>query len=119
MSKRRIQLERLSRADVVYAIALTMASLLAYVIAYSVLEPFVRQANDVLGGLWATIATVFVFREARNPSLRAGVDRFFATCISCALTFVYLLLLPFSPVGMALIIGLGPSPCCSWAGATT
>ena len=74
-------MKRLSKADVVYAIALTTASLLAYVIAYSVLEPFVKQANDVLGGLWATIATVFVFREARNPSLRAGVDRFFATCL--------------------------------------
>lgn len=33
--------------------------------------------------------------------------RFFTTCISCVLTFVYLLLLPFSPVGMAVIIGLG------------
>jgi uncharacterized membrane protein YgaE (UPF0421/DUF939 family) len=102
---RRIQLERLSKADVVYAIALTIASL----IAYSILEPFVNRPNDFLGGMWATIATVFVFREARNTSLRAGVDRFFATCISCVLTFVYLLLLPFSPVGMAVIIGLGPS----------
>jgi uncharacterized membrane protein YgaE (UPF0421/DUF939 family) len=103
MGNRRIQLERLSKADVVYAIALTIASLIAYYIP----EPFVNRPNDVLGGLWATIATVFVFREARNTSLRAGVDRFFATCISCVLTFVYLLLFPFSPVGMAVIIGLG------------
>ncbi len=71
-----IKLERLSKADVIYAIALT-------------------------------IATVFVFREARNASLRAGVARLFATCVSCALTFVYLSLLPFSPVGMAVIIGIG------------
>ena len=103
-----IQLERLSKADVVYALALTIASLSAYVITYYILEPFVNQPNDFLGGMWATIATVFVFREARNPSLRAAVARFFATCVSCVLTFVYLLLLPFSPaVGMAVIIGLG------------
>jgi uncharacterized membrane protein YgaE (UPF0421/DUF939 family) len=102
-----IQLERLSQADVVYALALAIASLIAYVITYYVLEPFVNRPNDFLGGMWATIATLFVFREARNPSLRAAVARFFATCVSCVLTFVYLLLLPFSPVGMAVIIGLG------------
>ena len=102
-----IQLERLSKADVVYVLALTIASLIAYVITYYILEPFVNQPNDLLGGMWATVATVFVFREARNPSLRAAGARFFATSVSFVLTFVYLLLLPFSPVGMAVIIGLG------------
>lgn len=102
-----IQMERLSKADVVYTLALTIASLIAYVITYSILEPFVNRPNDFLGGMWATITTIFVFREARNLSLRAGMARFFATCVSCVLTFVYLLLLPFSPVGMAVIIGLG------------
>jgi uncharacterized membrane protein YgaE (UPF0421/DUF939 family) len=102
-----IQLERLSQADVVYAISLTIASLIAYVITYYVLEPFVNQPNDFLGGMWATVATVFVFRDFRDLSLRAAVARFFATGVSCVLTFVYLLLLPFSPVGMAVIIGIG------------
>jgi uncharacterized membrane protein YgaE (UPF0421/DUF939 family) len=103
----RIQLERLSKADAAYAIALTVASLISYLITYDILEPFVHHPNDLLGGMWATISTVFVFREARSPSLRAGVSRFFATSISCVLTFLYLLLFPFSPVGMAVIIGLG------------
>ena len=102
-----MKLERLSKADVVYALSLTIASLIAYVITYYVLEPFVNQPNDLLGGMWATVATVFVLREARNLSLRAGLGRLFATCVSCVLTFVYLLLLPFSPVGMAVLIGLG------------
>jgi len=57
--------------------------------------------------MWATIATVFVLKEARNLSLHAAGARFFATSVSFVLTFVYLLLLPFSPVGMAAIIGLG------------
>ncbi|HEX6555914.1 MAG TPA: FUSC family protein [Ktedonobacteraceae bacterium] len=102
-----MKLERLSKADVVYALSLTIASLIAYVITYYVLEPFVNQPNDLLGGMWATVATVFVLREARNLSLRAGLGRLFATCVSGVLTFVYLLLLPFSPVGMAVLIGLG------------
>jgi uncharacterized membrane protein YgaE (UPF0421/DUF939 family) len=107
IGNRRIQLERLSKADVVYVIALTIASLISYLVAFYILEPFVNQPNDFLGGMWATIATVFVFREARNATLRAGVARFFATFISCVLTFVYLVLLPFTPIGMAVIIGLG------------
>ena len=102
-----MKVERLSKADLIYVIALTIASLIAYALTYSILEPFVNRPNDMLGGMWATLATVFVLKEARNPSLRAGVGRFFATCISCVLTFVYLLLFPFSPVGMAVIIGLG------------
>ncbi len=102
-----IKLERLSKADVIYVIALTIASLIAYVLTYYILEPFVNRPNDMLGGMWATIATVFVLKEARNLSLRAAGARFFATSVSFVLTFVYLLLLPFSPVGMAVVIGLG------------
>ena len=51
MDKSRIQLERLSKADVVYAIALTMASLIAYALTYYLLEPFVNHPNDILGGM--------------------------------------------------------------------
>jgi uncharacterized membrane protein YgaE (UPF0421/DUF939 family) len=57
--------------------------------------------------MWATVATVFVFRESRNLSVRAGMARFLATCVSFALTFVYLLFFLFSPIGMAVLIGLG------------
>lgn len=103
----RLQLERLSKVDIVYVIALTIACLITYLITFYFLEPFVRQPNDFLGGMWATMATVFVFREAKNPSLRAGVDRFFGTCVSFVLTFIYLWFFPFSPFGMAVIIGLG------------
>ena len=105
--KHRVRLEKLSQADVIYMIALTIASLIAYVLTYYILESFVNQPNDMLGGMWATIATVFVLKEARNQSLRVAGVRFFATCVSFVLTFVYLLFLPFSPAGMAVIIGLG------------
>ena len=71
------------------------------------LEPLFKHPFDFLGGMWATIAAVFVFKEARNLRLSAAVARFFATCVSVVLTFVYLLFLPFSSVGMAALIGLG------------
>jgi len=102
-----IQLERLSKADVVYALALTIASLSAYVITYYILEPFVNQPNDFLGGMWATAATVFVFRDTHEASLSAGAKRFMATCVSFALCLIYLWIFPFEAVGMAALLGIG------------
>ncbi len=52
-----IKIERLSKADVVYAISLAIASLIAYLITYYGLEPFVNHPNDLLGGMWPTCAT--------------------------------------------------------------
>ena len=53
------------------------------------------------------VATVFVFRETREHSLSAAVERLIATGVSFALCLAYLLIFPFTPVGMAFVIGLG------------
>ena len=53
------------------------------------------------------VATVFVFRETRLRSLSAGIARLIATCVSFALCLLYLLLFPFTAVGMAVLIGMG------------
>lgn len=66
-----------------------------------------RAGYDLLGGMWAVIATVFVFRETRHDSLSAGTARLIATCVSPALCLPYLLLFPFKPVGMAIVLGIG------------
>jgi uncharacterized membrane protein YccC len=60
-----------------------------------------------MGGMWAVAATVFVFRETRLRSLSAGIARLIATCVSFALCLLYLLLFPFTPVGMAALIAIG------------
>src|SRR5258708_19434216 len=57
--------------------------------------------------MWAVVATVFVFRETRLRSLSAGIARLIATCVSFALCLLYLLLFPFTPVGMAALIAIG------------
>jgi uncharacterized membrane protein YgaE (UPF0421/DUF939 family) len=57
--------------------------------------------------MWAVVATVFVFRETRVRSLSAGIARLLATCVSFALCLLYLLLFPFTSVGMAVLIGIG------------
>jgi uncharacterized membrane protein YccC len=98
---------KLSLWDVAYALNMAIACLIAYWIMTHTLSRFVDESSDFLGGMWAVVATVFVFRETRLGSLSAGIARLIATCVSFALCLLYLSLFPFTPVGMAALIAIG------------
>ena len=98
---------KLSSWDVVYALNMAIACLITYWIMTHILSRFVDGPSDFLGGMWAVAATVFVFRETRLRSLSAGFARLIATCVSFTLCLLYLLLFPFTPVGMAVLIAIG------------
>jgi uncharacterized membrane protein YgaE (UPF0421/DUF939 family) len=93
--------------DVAYALDMAIACLITYWIMTHTLSRFVDVPSDFLGGMWAVAGTVFVFRETRLRSLSAGIARLIATCVSFALCLLYLLLFPFTPVGMAALIAIG------------
>jgi uncharacterized membrane protein YgaE (UPF0421/DUF939 family) len=97
----------LSSWDVVYALNMAIACLIAYWIMTDVLSRLVDGPSDFLGGMWAVVATIFVFRDTRARSLSAGIARLIATCVSFALCLLYLSIFPFTPVGMASLIGIG------------
>jgi uncharacterized membrane protein YccC len=99
--------QKLSPGDVIYALEMAIACAISYWIITYGLAPFVDRASDFLGGMWAAVATVFVFRDTRANSVSAGLSRLLATCVSFALCLLYLLLFPFQPVGMAALIGIG------------
>jgi uncharacterized membrane protein YgaE (UPF0421/DUF939 family) len=80
---------------------------ISYAIITRVLVGFVGRPDDLLGGMWAVVATIFVFRESRESSLAAGRARLIATGVSFALSLVYLLIFPFTPFGMIVVIGAG------------
>jgi len=67
----------------------------------------VSRDDDLLGGMWAVAATVFVYRYSHDSSIEAAVSRMWATCLSFGLCLIYLWFLPFSLVGMVTLIGLG------------
>ena len=98
---------RLSLWDVVYALNMAIACLITYWIMTHTLSRFVDEPSDFLGGMWAVVATVFVFRESRLRSLSAGIARLIATCVSFALCLLYLSFFLFTPVGMAALIAIG------------
>jgi uncharacterized membrane protein YccC len=84
-----------------------MACLITYCIITYLLSGFVDQAANFLGGMWAVVAVVFVCRDTRAHALSAGIARLIATCVSFALCLPYLLLFPFTPVGLAILLGIG------------
>ena len=96
------------RAAVADSILLAVACLVSYWLTTRVLSLVysVSKGDDALGGMWAVIATVFLFRESYNKSLAAAVSRMAATLVSFALCLAYLAFLPFHPWGLALMVGL-------------
>jgi uncharacterized membrane protein YccC len=99
--------ESLSVGDIAHAATMAIASPISYWIMTYALSGLVGSAADYLGGMWATVATIFVFRDTRMASLSAGAQRFVATCVSFALCEIYFLIFPFKTVGMAALLGIG------------
>ena len=67
----------------------------------------ISRDDDLLGGMWAVVATIFVYRYSHAESVRAALSRMAATSISFVLCLVYLLIFPFHVWGMATLIGIG------------
>jgi uncharacterized membrane protein YccC len=105
--RRRFELKKLTSWEILYAVAMGVACALSYAIITQVLVRFVDEPTKLLGGMWAVVATIFVFRESRTTSLSAGAARLFATCVSFALCLAYLLIFPVSGAGVAILIALG------------
>ena len=104
----RPQRETLGRA-VGQGVELTVACLISYALITQILIRVysVSREDDLLGGMWAVIATVFVYRESYQKSVSAAISRMSATVLSFALCLIYLLFLPFHALGMAALIGIG------------
>jgi uncharacterized membrane protein YccC len=106
--ERRPLLETRGRT-VAQGVELAVACLISYALITQLLTRAysVSREDDLLGGMWAVIATVFVYRESYQKSMKAALSRMSATVLSFALCLIYLLILPFHPVGMAALIGIG------------
>ena len=99
--------EELSSWDFAYALDMAIACAISYWLTTDVFYPFVNRDSDLLSGMWAVVATVFVFRETRRHSFSAGMARLIATCVSFALCLLYLWVFPFTALGMAVLLGIG------------
>jgi fusaric acid resistance family protein len=87
---------------------LALAALVSYELTTRILNDAISSRDDqMLGGMWSVIATVFVCRESYKDGISAALSRTAATSVSFILCLGYLLLFPFSSWGMTSLIGIG------------
>jgi uncharacterized membrane protein YccC len=100
--------DRISTWDIAYAVDMALACLITYWIMVTIHSRFgLGASSEVVGTLWAVVATIYVFRDTRAKSLSASVGRVIATVVSFALCFAYLLLFPFTPIGLLAVLAGG------------
>ena len=87
---------------------LAFAALVSYELATRILSSAISSRDDqLLGGMWSVVATVFVCRESYKDSVSSAMSRIAATSLSFILCLGYLLLFPFSSWGMTILIAIG------------
>ena len=93
----------------IHGIALSTLCVISYwLITHLLVHAFpVSRDDDLLGGMWAVVATIFVYRYSYQQSTGAALSRIAATSLGFALCFVYLLFFPSEVWGMAALIGIG------------
>jgi len=98
-----------TRTVVVRGILLAVACVISYRLITHILPRLysVSRDDDLLGGMWAVVATIFVFRYSDAEDIGAALSRMSSTLVSFVLCFVYLLFFPFHVWGMAALIGIG------------
>lgn len=87
---------------------LAAACLITYWLATRMLAHvyLLSRADELVGGVWAVIATIFVLRDSYRHSMAAAVSRMAATAVSFVLCLIYLIFLPFNIWAMGALIGL-------------
>jgi uncharacterized membrane protein YccC len=96
-----------ARAAVVECVVLAVACLITYWLVTSALSRVysLSRDDDLLGGMWAVIATIFVLRDSYGKSVAAAVSRMSATSVSFVLCLIYLAFLPFHAWALAVLVG--------------
>lgn len=98
-----------ARGALAQSVALALGSLASYTLVTSALAGVhsLSHGDDLVGGLWAVLGTVFVVRPTYEEGVAAAKTRTVATAFSFALCFVYLLFLPFHAWGLAVLLWIG------------
>jgi uncharacterized membrane protein YccC len=106
---RRIFATSRSSEALVHGVALGLACLVSYELTTHLLRGVhsVARSDGLLGGMWAVIATVFVYRDSQTETFAAAISRMAATAVSLALCLIYLLIVPSHPWALAALIALG------------
>ena len=79
--------------------------LLAYLGGLHFTRAFHGSAS-IMGALWSVISGIVVLQATRRQTLASAGLRVLGTLIGASISAAYLSVLPFSPLGMAAVIGV-------------
>ncbi|RXE57120.1 hypothetical protein ABH15_03065 [Methanoculleus taiwanensis] len=96
---------RITAGTLTVAVQYVIVSLIAYLGAYSFTN-LVHGSYASIGGLWAMISGMVVLQATMDATESTAGRRVFGSLVGAVLSAAYLLVFPFSPVGMALSIGI-------------
>ena len=82
-----------------------LVCLLAYLAGFYFTRA-VGGAPSLIGALWATISGLVVLQATRRETVNTAWLRVLGTLIGSLISAAYLFLLPFSPLGMAVSVGV-------------
>jgi len=82
---------------------IALAALVAYVLGYWFTSLFPGYLPKI-GGLWSAISAIVVTQATRQETTSSASLRIVGSAIGAITSAVYLTLLPFHPLGMALAI---------------
>jgi uncharacterized membrane protein YccC len=91
----------------VECVVLAVACLITYWLVTTLLSRVysLSRDDDLLGGMWAVLATIFVLRDSFGKSVAAAISRMAATLVSFVLCLIYLAFLPFHAWALAVLVG--------------
>jgi uncharacterized membrane protein YccC len=94
---------------VFHGIVLSVLCVISYWLVTHILSRAIAVSHDddLLAGMWAVVATIFVYRYAYEDTIAAALSRIGATLMSFMLCLAYLAFFPFSVGAMAMLIGIG------------
>ena len=96
------------QSALLHSVALAVACFVTYELTTEVLSQVhsISEPDDLLGGMWAVIATVFVYRTSYQESVTAARSRGVATILAFIICLVYLLIAPFHVWALPVLIGI-------------
>lgn len=89
------------------AVQYALVAFLSYVAASNVTIAMEGTADlALIGSLWAMISGIVVMQETRKTTLDSAWLRILGSLAGAIISAIYLVFLPFSPLGMAILIGV-------------
>jgi uncharacterized membrane protein YccC len=98
-------MRRWTRDNIVVAVRTAVVCLAAFV-AGTAFTALFHQGTSILGGVWSVVSGIVVLQATFEDTRGSAMLRVLGTAIGAVVAAIYLTVLPFHPLGMAVCVGV-------------